>query len=752
MSENNFNQTADDNVTKEKDLLMETNVNSLEIADNEALGSAQKKDMVEDKEKLVDISTNTIPISESKSENIEVSNVVENNDVNEKVNEENIQEDGSSFDKEISKVPDDANFDSFENKHAFESDQVLIDATEQAFSSGPATKIEEEVMNIASNEEPLIQIETSEHNEAAAVDGSKSSATDSNFGEKFDIQKDELQENQNSEESISGFLQQDNQEISKKMTSENLLNLTNEAETVEDETLLIRGLASVDDTDQPKNETEPSNEDIITVSNPASSARDELDAITSTPSSATQNHFILDPLDNSQAINDQEQLINVENLSQVECLPTTEIDKSLKIGTEEPSSSQTEGSLISQPKKAELSLPEVEQSESLTTNSEDKSSDLTQEPLENIVSNKDQVEFSEKNNTSVPKDEERQPTSSELSQMLHETNECGENSNQDFVSSEDQNTSQKNISDESSTSPLTLNDENGKEVFETGFAETNNQLLNLNQEKGKESILEDGDYQIEKGEENLLPLEKELPGSNLPISDYSTEESPISQDCQPCEVEKISAVKKKEENLESLNEHFDRSDISKPVVDEFTSHSVHYEESFEENQGKMSDIEEDNPRESSTQEEVLDNLQNQEKSVIYENQKSEETSKDFVDTLDTKYHELNDERVQTRLTDSENVNVSENLLEYTAEVASSILKSSQDEIAKKSLCKSFWSKEYQEYLRDNLSSLPAILFLSFIFISGVLGSAFEMSVIPFALLNVVAFLSIFIIYKCFLSC
>lgn len=758
MSENNFNPTVDENITKEKDLLMETNVNNVENGDNEASGTNKNEDIIEDKEKLVDINVNEIQGIESKPENIEANNEVGNNVAVEKVNEEDNREGGSTFEKEVDKVPDEAKFDLLENKNASESDQVLQDKSELPCDTDSEIKVNEEIANKPTNEELLINLESSQSEEPASIEEEKSHE---NHNDKSAELTNDLPDRNVKNDAVEENCSVDNQEMAQNVGDENLLNLTNEA--VEEETLLIRGLPSNEDLDEMKSDTKSSDKDLFTSSDPTSSANDELSAITSTPSFATQHKILKDPFEESPAKNEEEQLINLEFSSQGQNLSTTEDDKSLKTGPEEPSSIRQEELLLSDPQESQLikaedpspsldsepltseiqELASQQSEELLVTTSEDKSSDPTQEPPETIISNVDQFDSSEKLISNISQGEP-EPSDSNDDQKLFEENQINDHLNVDKISSDDQNVSQKDTSCEISAKEVdndSLKQGNQANV-EIEIKEMNDPQ-HVNQEVSEQSsVINEQNEHLDK---RTLSFEEQSVEDSNSQMDYQNEEKLTPQESMPCSIE------------EALSSETVEKDDFEPIVEEFSKSNLQLEESVpqsDSNQGNNF-VMEDNQIVSSTQKEVLDNLQNQEKSQYYEDLESEGKSKDILNSLE-KVDQNFDDSIQARLIDSgkgeEDVEISENLREYTEEVATNILRSSQDEIAKKSTTKSFWSREYQEFLKKNLSSLPAILFFSFIFISGVLGSAFEMNVIPFALLNVVAFLSIFIIYKCFLSC
>ncbi|CAD5122037.1 DgyrCDS10490 [Dimorphilus gyrociliatus] len=93
-----------------------------------------------------------------------------------------------------------------------------------------------------------------------------------------------------------------------------------------------------------------------------------------------------------------------------------------------------------------------------------------------------------------------------------------------------------------------------------------------------------------------------------------------------------------------------------------------------------------------------------------------------------------------------------NLKEIAKNIVIDVISSSQKEISKKPITQSVWSAEFQKQLREKIFSVPAILFLTLIFVAGVLGSIFEIGILPFAFCVTVAFLSILFSYQFFTNC
>lgn len=94
----------------------------------------------------------------------------------------------------------------------------------------------------------------------------------------------------------------------------------------------------------------------------------------------------------------------------------------------------------------------------------------------------------------------------------------------------------------------------------------------------------------------------------------------------------------------------------------------------------------------------------------------------------------------------------DNLKEKAKNIVAEVISSSQREISKKPITQCVWSAEFQQELKEKISSVPAVLFLTLIFISGVLGSIFEIGVLPFAFCVTVAFLCVFFSYQFFTNC
>ncbi|CAD5119255.1 unnamed protein product [Dimorphilus gyrociliatus] len=758
MSENSSNTTVDDNVVKEKELLMGDNVH-VGNDDNEVHVTPRNEELKEDRDKLVDINVNEIQDIENKSEKVPATDASKNDAalLNENSNEEENKDNENSVEKRVDDISSEVDLN---------QDQIPSYSSEKDDNSQAVQYVSEESKNTCDNEElssnnENIQIEKTEMEKVSSSEELEKDLP-SEKPSNEDVQDDISTEQPSIGDNPPSLNKESNQEIN----NSNLLNFTNEG--VEDETLLIRGLAASEEDFRLNGQPQISAEENISSPNDIPSPTEEFsNTVTSTPLTTTLHQLIEDPIVGSQEMLTSEELINVESLAKDQYLSTTDVDKSLNTSAGELTAPQPEepSSQLVEPLSSQTEEHLAPDSEELcATKSEDRAADLPQDLQERITSDEDRLDSTEKSNTNASQDNRFESPSLEDQEIRAEdqsSNAFSQNSapNEDINKYTEESNSENSLidvgegsipNDKQNQSALNQRELILDDMKIASDQESKNAADQVNEEEKEENI-----------EEKPFSLEENLSqNTDLPVSDSVTEEILIPQETENFSTDKLTPCEEDEENIDSEKEFSrENSNDPEPVIEEMSKNQIELEESmpqsYETNECEdFVEIEERKLLASSPQEEIMDNLENEEKFECYE--ETENVPSHYSDMSANPDKKLNVESLQTRLTDPEqldaNNGVSENLLEYTEEVATNILQSSREEIARKSTTRSFWSREYQEFLKKKLSSLPSLIFFSFIFISGVLGSSLEMSVLPFALFNVVAFLSIFLIYKCFLSC